>query len=251
MASNCHRLVIFIIFANFLRYMRFLIIIMCVLTVEIGYSQIHEIGGFLGGSNFIGDVGSTKYIAPNDFAVGLVYKWNQSPRYAWRASITFSELKGIDSKSDDPRRKERGYKFSNQIIEGSLGMEFNFFEFDQHSERALSSPYVYTGISVAQHDNFYFNNQGQIVSENTKSFAYGIPMIVGFKTSFLDHLVLGVEIGARYTFTDELDGSVPDGKHLIDTYSFGNTNSNDWYVFTGVTLTYSFGRNPCYCIYEE
>jgi hypothetical protein len=27
------------------------------------YSQIHEVGVFLGGSNYIGDVGSTNYIA--------------------------------------------------------------------------------------------------------------------------------------------------------------------------------------------
>ena len=231
--------------------MRVFITILLVFYIQTSYSQIHEIGVFAGGSNFIGDVGSTNYIAPNNFAIGALYKWNRSPRHAWRVSFTFSELKGLDSKSDDPRRVERGYEFTNQIIEGSLGMEFNFFDFDQHSERVLASPYVYTGISVAQHDNFYFNNQGVLISENTKSFAYGIPMIVGFKTAFFDHLVLGVEIGARYTFTDELDGSVPDGKHLIDNYSFGNTNSNDWYVFTGFTLTYSFGRNPCYCIYEE
>lgn len=231
--------------------MRVFIAILCSLFVQTSYSQIHEIGGFVGGSNFIGDVGSTNYIAPNNFAVGAVYKWNRSARHAWRASIIFSELKGIDSKSDDPKRKTRGYEFTNQIIEGSLGMEFNFFDFDQHSERALATPYIYSGISVAYHDNFYLNAQGEMVSENTSSYAYGIPMIVGFKTAFLDHLVLGVEIGARYTFSDELDGSVPDNKDLIDTHSFGNTNSNDWYVFTGFTLTYSFGRNPCYCIYEE
>ncbi|MDX1317352.1 MAG: DUF6089 family protein, partial [Xanthomarina gelatinilytica] len=24
---------------------------------------------------------------------------------------------------------------------------------------------------------------------------------------------------------------------------------NDWYMFTGVTLTYTFGRKPCYCVF--
>lgn len=230
--------------------MRVLIIILCILTVEISYSQIHEFGGFIGGSNFIGDVGSTKYIAPNAFAIGGLYKWNRSPRHAWRASLTFTELKGVDSKSDDPRRQQRGYEFTNNIMEASIGMEFNFFDFDQHTGKQLATPYIYSGISAARYDNYYFDAQGIRTSENTSSIAYGIPMIVGFKAKFMEHLILGVEIGARYTFSDEIDGSVPDGKWAVDTFSFGNTNNNDWYVFTGLTLTYSFGRNPCYCIYE-
>jgi hypothetical protein len=36
-------------------------------------AQIHEIGVFLGGSNFIGDVGSTTYIAPKEPAFGILY----------------------------------------------------------------------------------------------------------------------------------------------------------------------------------
>jgi hypothetical protein len=47
------------------------------------YSQIHEVGVFLGGSNYIGDVGSTNHIAPNE-PFGILYKWNKSPRHAYR-----------------------------------------------------------------------------------------------------------------------------------------------------------------------
>ena len=53
--------------------------------------------------------------------------------------------------------------------------------------------------------------------------------------------IVGFEIGARYTFSDEIDGSVPDAPEL-EIFSFGNTNSDDWYVFTGFTLTYTFGQ---------
>jgi hypothetical protein len=47
------------------------------------YSQIHEVGVFFGGSNYIGDVGPTTYIA-NEPTFGLLYKWNKSPRHAYR-----------------------------------------------------------------------------------------------------------------------------------------------------------------------
>ncbi|MEP2335783.1 MAG: DUF6089 family protein, partial [Nonlabens ulvanivorans] len=33
----------------------------------------------------------------------------------------------------------------------------------------------------------------------------------------------------------------------FENVRFGNINNNDWYVFSGVTLTYAFGRKPCYC----
>ena len=61
-------------------------------------------------------------------------------------------------------------------------------------------------------------------------------------------IILGIEVGVRYTFSDELDGSVPDAEYR-EPFSFGNINSNDWYVFSGFTITYTFGEKPCYCSY--
>ncbi|WP_299097772.1 DUF6089 family protein [uncultured Winogradskyella sp.] len=209
-------------------------------------AQIYEIGVFAGGSNFIGDVGATNYISPNQLAVGGIFKWNRSPRHSYRLSVIFSDLEGVDGKSDDPRRIQRGYKFNTSILEISAGMEFTFWDFDLHTSGVKGTPYLYTGISVANHDNYYFTQNGQYTSEDTSSWAYGIPMVLGYKTNISNHLVLAGEIGARYTFSDELDGSVPDNE-FREQFSFGNTNSNDWYVFSGITLTYTFGRRPCYC----
>ncbi|HNU59994.1 MAG TPA: DUF6089 family protein, partial [Aquaticitalea sp.] len=174
-------------------------------------------------------------------------KWNRSPRHSFRASAIFSKLEGMDSKSDDPRRIARGYSFENNIVEFGVGMEFTFFDFDLHSETSKSTPYLYTGITTAKHDNFFFDNNGVLTSENTNSWAYGIPIVLGFKTTTADDMILGFEIGARYTFSDEIDGSMPDSDYRQLHNSFGNTNSNDWYVFTGITLTFTFGKRPCYC----
>ncbi|MDB9754985.1 DUF6089 family protein [Winogradskyella sp.] len=209
-------------------------------------AQIYEIGVFAGGSNFIGDVGATDYIAPSQTAIGAVFKWNRSPRHSFRASIIFTDLEGRDSKSSDPRRVQRNYSFNNSIVEISAGMEFTFWDFDLHSSGPKGTPYLYTGISVAHHDNYFFQSNGTYTSENTSSWAYGLPMAIGYKQSITNHLVLAGEIGARYVFSDELDGSVPDDV-AAESLSLGNTNSNDWYVFTGFTLTYTFGRRPCYC----
>ncbi|GAA3646607.1 DUF6089 family protein [Flavivirga jejuensis] len=222
-----------------------IILILSILSIHLSYSQINELGVFLGGSNFIGDVGATDYISPNQIAFGGIYKWNRSKRHSYRASIIFSELKGIDTKSHDQKRIQRGYDFSNKILEVSLGFEFTFLDFDLHSGQKIGTPYLYTGISTARHNNYYFLNDVQ-TSENTKSWAYGIPMALGYKASFIDNIILGIEIGARYTFSDNLDGSAPKNASR-QQYNFGNLNNNDWYMFSGITLTYTFGENPCYC----
>lgn len=211
-------------------------------------AQIYEAGFFLGGSNYIGDVGSTSYISPKQPAAGLMLKWNRSPRHSYRASILFTDLVGNDNESDDPRRVARDYKFKNPLMEFSAGMEFNFLDFDLHSMEPQMTPYLYTGVSAARHKNYFFKD-GLQTSENTTSWAYGIPMVLGFKATAFDGLILALEVGVRYTFTDELDGSVPDNLTRKAQYSFGNLNSNDWYVFSGITVTYTFGQKPCYCDY--
>lgn len=222
------------------------IFIITILSVHSSRSQINELGLFVGGSNFIGDVGATNYIAPNQFAFGGVYKWNRSPRHSYRVSVIFTDLEGDDIKSDDPRRIKRGYNFATQIIEISAGMEFTFFDFDLHSGKKIATPYLFTGLSVANHDNHYFLN-GVQTPENASSWAFGIPMALGFKTNFMEQFLLSIEVGARYTFSDEIDGSLPSDPSN-QPYQFGNLNNNDWYMFTGITLTYTFGINPCYCV---
>jgi len=224
----------------------FFLILICLFITKNSDAQIYEVGVFAGGSNFIGDVGATNYISPNQTAFGAIVKWNRSARHSFRASVIFSDLEGVDMKSDDPRRVQRGYSFKSSILEISAGLEFTFLDFDLHTIGMKGTPYLYSGISLANHDNYYFTSAGEYTSENTSSWAVGIPMVLGYKTNISNHLILAAEIGARYTFSDELDGSVPNSKDR-ESLSFGNTNNTDWYVFSGITLTYTFGRRPCYC----
>ena len=69
-------------------------------------------------------------------------------------------------------------------------------------------------------------------------------MTLGLKSNISENFILAVEVRANYSFTDNIDGSNPSDESLP---KFGNINNNDWYVFSGVTLTYTFGEKPCYC----
>ncbi|ALM49615.1 inorganic polyphosphate kinase [Flavobacterium psychrophilum] len=205
-------------------------------------AQIHELGIFAGGANYIGDVGPTDYISPNNLALGVVYKWNKSPRHSWRASFTYGKITSDDADSDMSARQQRGYEFENSVKELSLGLEFNFFDFNLHEDELKITPYVYGGLSYFWSDELYIQN-GETRRGDSKGNV-AIPMTVGIKSNLFPNFVLGFEVGARYTFTDNLDGS---NHKDYQPLAFGNLNSDDWYVFTGFTLTYTFGNKPCYC----
>lgn len=204
-------------------------------------AQIHEIGVFLGGSNYIGDVGLTTYIAPNEPAFGLLYKWNKSPRHSYRFSYTQSKITSNDLDSNEASRNQRGYRFENDLKEVSLGLEFNFFDFNLHESSTKITPYVASGLNYFLTKYTLTNAKADLTvegrTERRKSLA--IPMIVGIKSKITPSFVLALETGARYTLTDNIDGSF--------NQDFGNINNNDWYVFSGVTLTYTFGDKACYC----
>jgi hypothetical protein len=207
-------------------------------------AQIHEIGVFVGGSNFIGDIGPTTYIAPNEPALGLLYKWNKSPRHAYRFSYTQSKISSNDLNSKETSRSQRGYHFENNIKEVSLGLEFNFFDFNLHDLENKTTPYVYSGLSYFRHDELYVLAGETRKDKSANSIA--VPMILGIKSKISPNFILAIEVGARYSFSDNLDGSNPKNDNLINL-RFGNLNNNDWYVFSGVSLTYTFGELPCYC----
>jgi len=224
------------------RIIIFISLIFCTLNAN---SQIHEIGVFGGASNFIGDIGSTAYFSPNEPVIGILYKWNRSTRHAFRFSYIQGAIKGQDSYSKAENRKLRGYTFENNIKEFSAGLEFNFLDFDLHEgQDKLFTPYMFMGVNYVMYDELYI--EAKKSKKDGKSSTFALPIILGMKTLLTKNLIVAGEIGARFTFTDNLDGSNPKNSNF-ESLKFGNLNSKDWYVFTGITVTYTFGQNPCFC----
>ena len=128
-------------------------------------------------------------------------------------------------------------------------MEFNFFDFNLHDQDLDFSPYVYLGLNYFQYDLFYTDkNQPLNPVKYDDDLEFSIPLTIGVKAKLSPEFVLGFEIGARYTFTDNLDGSNPVNQFETNpNLKHGALYNNDWYVFTGLTLSFTFGRLPCYC----
>ncbi|TCI93767.1 DUF6089 family protein [Tenacibaculum sp. M341] len=208
------------------------------------FSQIHEVGVFLGGSNFIGDVGSTNYIYPNEVSGGLVYKYNLNPRIALRGTYTYLSLSGNDANSGNSFRESRGFNFSNKIHEFAAGIEYNFFDYNIRNPEQSFTPYILTEIAVMNYKKpkALINSGRDILLENT--FSVAIPLGVGIKGRISDHLAYGFEAAVRLTFTDDIDFSSEIVTDRIPNFSPGN--GNDFYTFTAFSLVYTFGRPPCY-----
>jgi len=68
-------------------------------------------------------------------------------------------------------------------------------------------------------------------------------MVVGVKRRLNQFLIIGAEVGARYTFTDNLDASNPIKSNISQQLDvdFGNIFSDDWYVFSMRTECAPFG----------
>ncbi|MFV8332693.1 DUF6089 family protein [Flavobacterium sp. GSP14] len=214
---------------------------LCLFPVMATHAQIHEVGVFLGGSNYIGDIGPTTYISPNEPAIGVLYKWNKSPRHSYRFSYTQSKITSNDLDSKEVSRYQREYRFENNLKEVSLGLEFNFFDFNLHESSRKISPYVASGLSyfLAKYTLTDLKTDTSVRGRTERRKSIALPITIGVKSNISPRLVLALETGARYTLTDNIDGSF--------NQNFGNINNNDWYVFTGATLTYTFGNKPCYC----
>tara|TARA_R110001583_G_scaffold53483_2_gene164948 strand:+ start:465 stop:1145 length:681 start_codon:yes stop_codon:yes gene_type:complete len=204
-------------------------------------SQINEIGIFAGGSNYIGDVGPEYYINPNKLMAGAIYKWNLNPRIAVRGTFTFTQLSADDANATNNQRYLRGISFTNSLKELALGMEFNYFEFNLDDHNKTKTPYLLIEIAA-------FNYRTIVDGTDTSNYKYdsktsfALPFGVGYKTKLFGDFIIALEIRARYTFADDLDYNNTE----IPSLNFGNPNSNDWYMLSGISLLYSFGRPPCY-----
>ena len=233
------------------------------IALNISHSQDNEIGLIFGGTNYIGDVGPTTYISPFNnqnlseskknsmgYAFGIIYKKNLNNRIILRSSARILKINSSDFwKGSANYRKQRGFYFTNNIEEVELGVEFNFLDFDISSQTNEFTPYVSSGLSYFMFDNlFYPNNQTEAVSYGKRN-DFAIPITVGLKLKPLKKFVLSFEISAHHSFTENLDGSYPrfDESKLYSQGSFGGNLSQDWYVFTGISLTYIFGNYECYC----
>lgn len=243
------------------------------------WGQYSEIGFFGGGTNFVGDVGDYGLHLPKDYSYGGFYRYNFNRHWSVRAQVNFGRVRNADSLSSYENRLDRNLSFQSKILEGSIMMEFNFLEYE-NGKRNSHTPFIMGGFGAFRFDpeteyqgQMYalreLGTEGQNTSENNNGFyANGSTFFIfglGYKWSVAKFMAIGIESTFRSTNTDYLDdvsglyadpvvieearGSVAaalSDRSLSNSdkreHYRGNPQTNDWYVFTGVTLQFKFGE---------
>jgi hypothetical protein len=218
------------------------------------FSQENEIGLFAGGSNYIGDVGPTTYVHPfsynssANFVFGIVYKRNFNERISARAKFNYSKIGSSDNwPSTVEYRKQRGKFFQNNIAEFGIGLDFNFLEFDVFSSSLQLTPYLSSGISFFRYDAIRYPIGDKKAIKYGDASSISIPITIGYKIKPSKNFIFAFEITANHSYSDNLDGSYPGDKQKLSSDNFGSSLSRDWYVFSGFSITYLFGKRGCYC----
>lgn len=246
-------------------------------------AQRNEIGVMIGTANLISDYGNKDFIQlpvqtyENDetdyqFFASFIYKRNLNPRFSLRGQLSYARVVGDDSESgvnilDNAAASNNDSKggYVNNIFEAAALFEYNFFDFNNEQRKAFS-PFLFAGIAGFVYQNrkysdVIFDTSGELSRaefEPKYDYSFAIPFGAGLKYKFNYKWVLQLETGFRPTFQDDLDFSNPSEEDVdesgsflnngqaADALSFGQAENNDWYVFTGVGLFYTFGRPKCY-----
>jgi hypothetical protein len=233
-----------------------------------------------GGTFYIGDMNPFMPFRNTHLAGGVLYRFNLHPRAALRANFLYGKLSGNDSESNLAHQVQRNLDFSTNIWELAGGIEFNYFPFQIGNDRYKGTAYLLAEIGMFRMNPKTVGANGNEVElqplgtegQGTSLSSRGpysltqlvIPIGVGAKLSLGQKASLNFEIGLRKTFTDYIDDigseSYADAAVLaaengplaaslsnrsLDGDRFGrrgDASTNDWYVFSGVMLTFRLGQ---------
>ncbi|MEN8158009.1 MAG: DUF6089 family protein [Bacteroidota bacterium] len=159
-------------------------------------------------------------------AIGPLLRYSFNKRSSIRGHAVFYTLSAEGEVFDaEPAQ------FQASFVDLGLDFEFNWWPYMTARRRTKYSPYVSAGLGYS------VNYDGGSVSH------LYLPFGGGFKANLGKRLSGGVEVSMRKNFTDLIDGI----ENVGSTEGGTPIGNNDWYLFTGVFLTYKifdFGE-PC------
>ena len=182
--------------------------------------------GIMGGVfNYTGDISPTyrfQFHRPGGF---IFYRHNfTNLTSVLRFNLGFGSITADESVFDFPTQQQRQFSFSNNLIEFSALYEYNFFNFRDYDGIFYMSPYLFGGL-------------GLVTSIGQESTAV-IPFGVGVKFRVAKFYNLGIEFGARKSFSDMIDG-------FGDDATLSSSHNNDWYYFTGLSFSKTVYKEIC------
>lgn len=230
----------------------FLVLFLLVLIYPVASGQLwklrrYELYGSFGTSQFFCDIGgfspSENLLGLKDLSInqtrfslggGLRYRIYED--FSVKAGIMYGYLHASDVKGSNESRE---YEVSTSLFEPAITAEYYILKNNAEGsyrftkgDRAFTSIldkldlYVYAGVAPIIY-SVKPNEKLALVTDETGGVAMAFPAGIGVNYLFSPNLLLGIDIGVRYTTTDYLDG-----------YSSQYSKSNDVYYF----MTFVFTR---------
>lgn len=265
---------------NVLKAFAFLAATCCALSAAQAQMTGWEAGGWLGASNYFGDLNTDYRLNRLGPAGGALARYNFNDRLAVRFGLSAGEISAYDSDSRNIVEQRRNLGFRSLIVDGTAALEFNFLPYVHGHRDFYYTPYIYFGPTL-----FYYNPQAEIdgtwynlreygtegqfrgeeynTTQGALGFGFGIKMDLNYRWS------INVELSGRKVFTDYLDdvsGTYADINDIraqrgaiaaaladrslepqigVPGFQRGNAKNNDLYTFASVGLFYYFGRIRC------
>jgi OOP family OmpA-OmpF porin len=213
-----------------------------VLTQNFAQKDI-EFGFFAGIANYQGDLAENDIVlGETKISLGGLIRYHVNSKFNIRASGFFGTISGDDANSET--LSFRKYRFSANLMEANLMLEWKVFGKIRYNEVGVFipsiTPYLFIGAGYTVADKTTECYHPECLNNGINPFPepgdintfVTMPIGIGVRWDFYEYISLGAEWGWRNAFSDYLDG--------VSLYA--KPGNNDWYFFSGATVSFFFGN---------
>ena len=239
-----------------------------------------ELGAWVGGSNYFGDLNTNWRLKRAGIAAGAGGRFNINERLALRLGAAYGNISAYDTDSKNVYEQRRNLSFKSTVVDVGMHFEFNFLPYVHGHREFFYTPYVSLGPSFYHFnpktkldDKWYelrgYGTEGQFKGEEYNTTQGAIAFSMGFKMDFNYRWSMDIHLDGRKLFTDYLDDVSTFYADKRDLNSVrgdlavqlsdrsaepqigqsgrqrGNGKKNDSYAFLGIGVYYYFGTILC------
>ena len=221
-------------------------LLICLLSPRVYAQKTAEIGPMIGRAYYLGEINPKTHVGNGvgSISYGAVFRYNLNERWSLKLNANRTTLQAQDEAMDFEFNQARLAEFETKLTEISGNIEFNFLPYRMGVKSKAFSPYLFTGFSY-----FWYNPSTTVEGAGFDGAegerGNGIAFVIGpgFKVNLGRKFGLAAEWGFRRTYTDALDG-LPN--RFEDLFELGKEYDNDWYVISGIMLTFKItDEGPC------
>ncbi|HMQ49535.1 MAG TPA: DUF6089 family protein [Saprospiraceae bacterium] len=215
---------------------KFLLLLLLILPLSNRAQSSGEVGFLVGGTDYLGDVSRDfPQWADVGLSFGATGRYMFDPKFGVKLFFGYLQLKGSD-RNVLPRR---GWETQFGLFEVTASFEYHPFGKARKTifnefRKGQFSPYVFAGGGIASADADIKIPPGSnwvFPEEADRDVFVSVPIGGGLRYDLSPYCILSFDVGMRAVFSDYLDGISIQGK----------SDTNDWYSFTGLSVTALLG----------